>query len=412
MSQCFAEDAIPPPERVQLLRTLAQSGHEAGDPQISPACQMLLAVRAADRQPHLAGMVGSPRQRGEQQRPAGDRFTMMLRIGEAHEQAPPVVDQRHTARQKPAAFEILRRETAPAPLVLQLVERVLAVCSIAIQLTEGQDLAVERGHQRGIFPDLPIRTDLGKAEPRLRRVAVIDDRQRTFQLTPQQNDPPLPAPTFQPQTGLVALPALEVRGRAIPCSDCAKQRHDIIPNRLALTAEESVSGVTGATAQVNQETPPMRIYIIGNDGITLCREPPATVNKDEVAVASREELHAARLSGKRLLALWNALPGVGKQTKVGDRDTLIDQLWSAIEALPDPEPQSDRKGASKQATVIAMLQRPEGVTVEEVASAMGWQRHTVRGLFSGTLKKKLGLALASAKEERGRVYRIAEPASA
>src|SRR5712671_5404604 len=33
-----------------------------------------------------------------------------------------------------------------------------------------------------------------------------------------------------------------VRGRAIPCSDCAKQRHDIIPNRLALTAEESVSG--------------------------------------------------------------------------------------------------------------------------------------------------------------------------
>ncbi len=42
-----------------------------------------------------------------------------------------------------------------------------------------------------------------------------------------------------------------------------KQRHDIIPNRLALTAEESVSGVTGATAQVNQETPPMRIYIIG-----------------------------------------------------------------------------------------------------------------------------------------------------
>ncbi|MGA7263006.1 MAG: hypothetical protein WBX30_19235, partial [Stellaceae bacterium] len=62
--------------------------------------------------------------------------------------------------------------------------------------------------------------------------------------------------------------AYQVRGRAIPCSDGAKQRHYIIPNRLALTAEESVSGVTGATAQVNQETPPMRSYIIGNDGIT------------------------------------------------------------------------------------------------------------------------------------------------
>ena len=43
------------------------------------------------------------------------------------------------------------------------------------------------------------------------------------------------------------------------------------------------------------------------------------------------------------------------------------------------------------------------------ASVMGWQRHTVRGLFSGTLKKKLGLTLASAQEERGWVYRIAPP---
>src|ERR1700736_2509317 len=36
MSQCFTEDPIPPPERIQLLRTLPQSGHEAGDTQISP----------------------------------------------------------------------------------------------------------------------------------------------------------------------------------------------------------------------------------------------------------------------------------------------------------------------------------------------------------------------------------------
>jgi hypothetical protein len=155
----------------------------------------------------------------------------------------------------------------------------------------------------------------------------------------------------------------------------------------------------------------MRIYIIGNDGITLCREPPAAVNDGEIAVASNEELHAARLSGKRLLALWNALPGVEKRKKLGDRDALVDQLWSAIEMLPDPEPHADAKRPSKQDAVITMLRRPEGATVDEVASATGWQRHTVRGVFSGTLKKKLGLILASAQEERGRVYRIAEPAS-
>ena len=31
---------------------------------------------------------------------------------------------------------------------------------------------------------------------------------------------------------------------------------------------------------------------------------------------------------------------------------------------------------------------------------------TVRGVFSGALKKKLGLTLTSVTEERGRVYRI------
>ena len=87
----------------------------------------------------------------------------------------------------------------------------------------------------------------------------------------------------------------------------------------------------------------MRVYIIGNDGITLRRTTPAAINDGEIAVASNEELRAAPLSGKRLLALWNALPGVEKRKKVGDRDALIDQLWSAIEALPDPEPQPDPK---------------------------------------------------------------------
>ena len=147
-------------------------------------------------------------------------------------------------------------------------------------------------------------------------------------------------------------------------------------------------------------------------GITLCREAPAALDEGEIAVASNEELHTAPLSGKRLLALWNALPGVEKRKKVGDRKALIDELWLAIEALPDPEPQSDAKRPSKQDGVIAMLRRAEGATIDEVASATGWQRHTVRGVFSGTLKKKLGLTLASAKEERGRVYRIAAPASA
>jgi hypothetical protein len=91
-------------------------------------------------------------------------------------------------------------------------------------------------------------------------------------------------------------------------------------------------------------------------------------------------------------------------SKVGDREALVDRLWSALEALPDLQPAR----GSKQAEVIALLRRPGGATVDEVRAVTGWQPHTVRGVFSGALKKKLGLAIVATKEERGRVYRIVE----
>src|SRR5215831_16571020 len=63
-----------------------------------------------------------------------------------------------------------------------------------------------------------------------------------------------------------------------------------------------VTGGSGrrSNRETNRENPPMRIYIIGNDGITLCRKVPATENDGEIAVASKGELHAAPLNGKRL----------------------------------------------------------------------------------------------------------------
>lgn len=61
---------------------------------------------------------------------------------------------------------------------------------------------------------------------------------------------------------------------------------------------------------------------------------------------------------------------------------------------------------SKQSRILALLQRPGGATIEEMAKATSWQRHSVQGMMSGVLKKKLGLTITSDKEERGRVYRI------
>jgi len=62
---------------------------------------------------------------------------------------------------------------------------------------------------------------------------------------------------------------------------------------------------------------------------------------------------------------------------------------------------------TKQVQLLALLRRPQGVTIAQAANALGWQPHSVRGLVSGVLKKRLGLTVSSAEGEDGRVYRIA-----
>ena len=71
------------------------------------------------------------------------------------------------------------------------------------------------------------------------------------------------------------------------------------------------------------------------------------------------------------------------------------------------EKQPSPRAGTKQAMLIAMLQKPEGATITEIAAATGWQVHTVRGAISGVLKKKLGLGIAAERgEDRGLIYRI------
>ncbi|MDI3308870.1 MAG: DUF3489 domain-containing protein [Acetobacteraceae bacterium] len=55
-------------------------------------------------------------------------------------------------------------------------------------------------------------------------------------------------------------------------------------------------------------------------------------------------------------------------------------------------PRRPREG-TKQEQVLAMLRRPEGATVAQIAEATGWAPHTVRGFFAG-LKKRQGIAVA------------------
>ena len=107
---------------------------------------------------------------------------------------------------------------------------------------------------------------------------------------------------------------------------------------------------------------------------------------------------------------------------IGIEPVVASAVASARKARPqkdaDPTPTTDATGqpkpvairaGTKQAQIIAMLQRPEGATVAEMVEASGWLAHTVRGCISGALKKKLGLPIAAEKVEgRGTVSRLSE----
>lgn len=67
--------------------------------------------------------------------------------------------------------------------------------------------------------------------------------------------------------------------------------------------------------------------------------------------------------------------------------------------------------ASKKAQIHALLERPEGATIDEMMKLVSWQNHTVRGFLS--MLKKAGKTVTSERINDERRYRIGEaPAKA
>jgi hypothetical protein len=86
---------------------------------------------------------------------------------------------------------------------------------------------------------------------------------------------------------------------------------------------------------------------------------------------------------------------------------------SAKKASPPKKATKGQKKAtsahdgSKTAKVLDLLKRAGGATAKELMKATGWQPHSVRGFLSGTVSKKMGLAVTSTKGEDGeRTYSV------
>lgn len=87
------------------------------------------------------------------------------------------------------------------------------------------------------------------------------------------------------------------------------------------------------------------------------------------------------------------------------KSVAIDELDLPALPLVIEAPQATR-GLGKLATIVTLLQSPDGATIDALCEATGWQSHSVRGAIAGSLKRK-GHVVSSLKSEDGpRRYRI------
>ncbi len=114
--------------------------------------------------------------------------------------------------------------------------------------------------------------------------------------------------------------------------------------------------------------------------------------------------------GTTLVATAAGLEAIGIEPVAASAVASARKAKSKPEPVQTPDdtytakPVAIRAG-TKQAQIIVMLQRSEGATVAEIVEATGWLAHSVRGMISGALKKKLGLPITAEKVEgRGTVY--------
>jgi hypothetical protein len=108
-------------------------------------------------------------------------------------------------------------------------------------------------------------------------------------------------------------------------------------------------------------------------------------------------------------------PKANKKARVGQKGAHVAPKKAkaapkakAVKKAPKAAKKAEtaREG-SKTAKVLDLLKRPEGVTLAELMKTTGWQPHSVRGFLSGTVGKKLGLTVQSAKDDDdGRTYSV------
>ena len=176
----------------------------------------------------------------------------------------------------------------------------------------------------------------------------------------------------------------------------------------------------------------MRIFAIDADNtiavFTSAEKPPPKGRAARFTNQKQYAALAAHWPSRRLVEIWNHLPGVRKVAKFTDRQTGVRRIWRAIERLEahvgaHAATGGDKTGSrgkvasaseqpavartdTKAARVIALLKQPAGATLKAIMALTGWQSHTVRGFITAHVRKKMNYRVQSFKRGGERVYRI------
>jgi hypothetical protein len=127
----------------------------------------------------------------------------------------------------------------------------------------------------------------------------------------------------------------------------------------------------------------------------IAKSTEETATADVPAMATKPKI------SKKAPGAPRRAPFAPKRVKAGKKATA---------AKKAPKGATKAKGSregTKTSLVLELLKRPGGVSSKELMDATSWQAHSLRGFLSGTVGKKMGLAVVSAKGENGeRTYSV------
>jgi hypothetical protein len=126
----------------------------------------------------------------------------------------------------------------------------------------------------------------------------------------------------------------------------------------------------------------------------------------------------------QLVQIWNHLPGVRPIRRFTSRDSAVNRIWKVVRTTKpraikssqlnpgSQKRESETRGSLNSpcgaaSRVIALLKTEQGASLQQLADAVGWQKHSIRALLSSSIRRKYRMNVISTRNAEGtRIYRV------